>query len=155
MLTLEVMSGVIYQMLNYGVSTGVLFILVGVIYEWCHTCLISDYGGLAKVMLVYVAIFSIIVFLFIGLLGLNGFIGEFLILLGTFKSDRLLLAWLFVVLGAFGVILVVVYLLWMYKRVFFGEVMKKENKGFKDLLLREWLVLLSLVLMVVVMGVYL
>lgn len=142
-------SGSIMQMLNHGISTGALFFLVGVIYDRRHTRMISDYGGIAKVMPKYATVFIIISLSSIGLPGLNGFVGEFLILLGTFKSN-----WIYAMFGATGVIFAAVYLLWLIQRVFYGPLDKEENKELQDLTLREKIVLYPLVAMTIVMGVY-
>lgn len=142
-------SGSIMQMLNHGVSTGALFFLVGVIYDRRHTRMIKDYGGLAKVMPKYATVFIIVALSSIGLPGLNGFVGEFLILLGTFKSN-----WLYAAFAATGVIFAAVYLLWLIQRVFYGPLDKDENKDLQDLTLREKFVLFPLVIMIIVMGVY-
>src|SRR5262245_33430434 len=119
--TTQGMEGAIYQMLNHGVSTGALFLLVGVIYDRRHTRLIEEFGGLANPMPVYAAIFLIVTLSSIGLPGLNGFVGEFLTLLGTFGVNRTS-----AVAGAVGIILSAVYMLWMYQRVIWGEV-KNES----------------------------
>jgi NADH-quinone oxidoreductase subunit M len=142
-------SGGIYQMLNHGVSTGALFFLVGVIYDRRHTRRIADFGGLAKVMPLYTTVFLIVALSSLGLPGLNGFVGEFLILLGAWRANPV-----YAVFAATGVILAAVYLLWMISRVFYGEVDKKENEALTDLTLREKLTLYPLVVMIVVMGVY-
>ncbi|TKJ37963.1 NADH-quinone oxidoreductase subunit M [candidate division LCP-89 bacterium B3_LCP] len=142
-------SGSIMQMLNHGISTGALFFLVGVIYERRHTRMIADYGGIAKVMPKYATVFIIIALSSIGLPGLNGFIGEYLILLGTFKAN-----WVYAAFAATGVIFAAVYLLWMIQRVFYGKLDKDENKELQDLTLREKIVLYPLVAMTVIMGVY-
>src|ERR671931_804528 len=113
--TMQGMEGAIYQMLNHGISTGALFLLVGIIYERRHTRLIEEFGGLANRMPVYAAIFFIVTLSSIGLPGLNGFVGEFLVLLGTFGANRVRAT-----LAATGVILSAVYMLWMYQRVIWG-----------------------------------
>jgi len=148
-ITLEGASGSAYQMLNHGVSTGALFFLFGVIYERRHTRLISDYGGIAKVMPVYAACFVIITFSSVAVPGTNGFVGEFLVLLGTFKSGAGLA---FGVLGALGVILGAIYMLRMVQRVFFGQITLRENLGLTDLSWREGLIAAPFVLVVLVMG---
>ncbi|MCX6641133.1 MAG: NADH-quinone oxidoreductase subunit M [bacterium] len=142
-------SGSIYQMLNHGVSTGALFFLVGVVYDRRHTRMIADYGGLFRVMPKYTTVFIIIALSSIGLPGLNGFVGEFLILLGTFKSN-----WIYAAFAATGVIFAAVYMLWMIQRVFYGKLDKEENKTLTDLTLREKVVLYPLVVMAVVMGIF-
>ena len=142
-------SGSIYQMLNHGVSTGALFFLVGVIYDRRHTRMIADFGGLARVMPKYAVVFVIVALSSIGLPGLNGFVGEFLILFGTFKANPV-----YAVFAATGVIFAAVYLLWMIQRVFYGPLDKPENQELEDLTLREKLVLYPLVVMIVWMGVH-
>ncbi len=131
-LNTQAVEGAVYQMLNHGLSTGALFLLVGVIYERRHTRLIDSFGGLTKVMPVYAVIFMIVTLSSMGLPPLNGFVGEFLILLGAFKANAL-----WAVLAATGVVLGAIYMLWMYQRVFFGPVRHAENEGLKDLNLRE------------------
>ncbi|HEX4998957.1 MAG TPA: NADH-quinone oxidoreductase subunit M [Terriglobia bacterium] len=147
--TMQGMQGAVYQMLNHGVSTGALFLLVGVIYERRHTRLIEQFGGLANSMPVYAAVFLIVTFSSIGLPGLNGFVGEFLILLGTFvaSSPR-------AVIAATGVILSAVYMLWMVQRVMWGDITRDENRRLSDLSGREFLSLAPLVVLIVWMGVY-
>jgi NADH-quinone oxidoreductase subunit M len=141
--------GGIYQSLNHGISTGALFLLVGVIYERRHTRQISDFGGLAKSMPNYTAVFMIITMSSIGLPGLNGFIGEFLIMLGTFLTSKTA-----AVFAASGVILAAAYMLWMVKRVFFGPLENEENQGLQDLTSLEWGYLLPMVFLAFWMGIY-
>jgi NADH-quinone oxidoreductase subunit M len=148
-LNTEAVEGAIYQMLNHGISTGALFLLVGVIYERRHTRMIADFGGLTRVMPVYAVFFMIFTLSSVGLPPLNGFIGEFLILVGAFKSNTA-----YGVLAASGVVLGAIYMLWMYQRVFFGEVTHKENETLKDLNFREIVVFAPLIAMVFFMGVY-
>jgi len=143
------MEGAVYQMLNHGVSTGALFLLVGVVYERRHTRLISEYGGLWKQMPVFAACFLVITLSSIGLPGLNGFVGEFLILLGGFRFDKVLGA-----IAASGVVLGAAYMLWMYQRVMFGEVTNEKNAALKDMSPRELAVILPLVALAFAMGVY-
>ena len=143
------MEGAVYQMLNHGVSTGALFLLVGVVYERRHTRQISEYGGLWKQMPVYAACFLVIMLSSIGLPGLNGFVGEFLILLGGFRFDKVLGA-----IAASGVVLGAAYMLWMYQRVMFGEVTNEKNTALQDMSPRELVVILPLVALTFVMGVY-
>jgi NADH-quinone oxidoreductase subunit M len=146
------MQGALYQMLNHGISTGALFLCVGIIYDRRHTRMIEDFGGVATPMPQYSTMFMIISLSSLGLPLLNGFIGEFLILLGTFAST-VPNAKTFAVLGATGVILSAVYLLWMLQRVLFGEMTKKENQQLEDLDAREKAALLPLVAMAIIMGV--
>ena len=141
-------SGSIYQMLNHGISTGALFLLVGMIYERRHTREISEFGGITKVMPLFAVAFLIITLSSIALPGTNGFVGEFLILLGTWKASP----WIAVVAGT-GVIFGAVYMLWMFQRVMFGPLKNPENQKLKDLSLREVLVLAPLLAMAVAMGV--
>jgi NADH-quinone oxidoreductase subunit M len=148
-LNVEGMTGGILQMLNHGFSTGALFLIVGMIYERRHTRMIADFGGLSKVMPVFATFFMIVTLSSIGLPGLNGFVGEFLILLGAFRAEPL-----WAVFGALGVILAAVYMLWMFQRVMFGEVDKEENRGLKDLSIREAAILLVMVFFIIQFGVY-
>ena len=152
-LNVEAMQGSVIQMISHGLSTGALFLLVGMIYDRRHTRLIKDYGGLARTMPVFAAFFMIVALSSAGLPGLNGFVGEFLILLGSFNSTFLGTP-AFAIAGAVGVILAAVYLLWGYQRVFFGKVEHPENKALKDLTLREWLVLIPVVVFIVWIGIY-
>ncbi|MEW6734355.1 MAG: NADH-quinone oxidoreductase subunit M [Acidobacteriota bacterium] len=146
------MQGALYQMLNHGVSTGALFLIVGIIYERRHTRQISEFGGLATPMPVFATLFVIVSLSSIGLPLLNGFVGEFLILLGTFNSPYHPV-WPAAV-ATTGVILSAVYMLWMLQRVIFGEVKQEANRHLPDLNLREKLVLLPLVALIVFMGIY-
>ncbi len=146
------MQGALYQMLAHGVSTGALFLCVGIVYERRHTRMIAEYGGIATPMPQYSTMFLIIALSSLGLPLLNGFIGEFLILIGAFTS-QVPHARLFTVLGATGVILSAVYLLWMLQRVIFGEVTRKENAELEDVNAREKWALVPLVAMAIVMGV--
>jgi NADH-quinone oxidoreductase subunit M len=146
--TMAGMDGAVYQMLNHGVSTGALFILCGIIYERRHTYEISQYGGLATPMPVYATFFLIITLSSIGLPLLNGFIGEYLILSGSFQAK----AW-WGVLAASGVIWSACYLLWLYQRLFFGKVNNPVNAGLADLSRRERWCLWPLAVAALVMGV--
>jgi NADH-quinone oxidoreductase subunit M len=111
------MEGSILQMINHGLSTGALFLIVGMLYERSHTRLIADYGGLAKKMPIFAIFFLIITLSSIGLPGLNGFVGEFLVLVGVFKSNVT-----YAVLATTGVILSACYMLWMFQRVMFNKI---------------------------------
>lgn len=142
-------EGAVMQMLNHGISTGALFLLVGMIYERRHTRLIDEFGGIATVMPVFSVVFMIVTLSSIGLPLTNGFVGEFLILLGTFKAN----IW-YGVMAASGVILSACYMLWMYQRVFYGKVTKDENKKLLDLDLREKIILLPLVVLIFWIGIY-
>jgi NADH-quinone oxidoreductase subunit M len=146
---LQGIEGGILQMLNHGFSTGALFLLVGMIYERRHTRLIEDFGGLWKAMPVYSAFFMLVTLSSIGLPGLNGFVGEFLILLGTFQVNRP-----YAIVGATGIILAAAYMLWMYQRVFFGELTREENRRLKDLTRREVLVLASVAVFIFWIGLF-
>ncbi len=152
-LTEEGIQGGIIQMVNHGLSTGALFIIVGMLYDRRHTRLIADYGGIAKVMPVFATIFMIVTLSSIGLPGLNGFIGEFLILIGAFKST-FLNSFAFAIFAASGVILAAVYMLWMYKRVMFGTINNSANSSLVDLSKREITVLIPIIIFIVWIGVY-
>ena len=155
-MTEEGMQGAIIQMVNHGLSTGALFLLVGMIYERTHTRAISEYGGVAKLMPVFATFLMIISLSSIGLPGLNGFVGEFLILLGTFKSS-LLGSHAYAAVGALGVIFSAVYLLWMYQRVMLGPVREGalyNGHSLTDLTVREIATLIPIVLFVVWIGIY-
>jgi NADH-quinone oxidoreductase subunit M len=147
--TVQGISGGILQMLNHGFSTGALFLIVGMLYERRHTRMIEEFGGLSKVMPIYATFFMIVTLSSIGLPGLNGFVGEFLILLGTFQVNVT-----YAVFATTGVILSAVYMLWMFQRVMFGEVTKEENKRLKDLSLREVIVLIPIIIFIIQIGVY-
>jgi NADH-quinone oxidoreductase subunit M len=140
-------QGAVYQMLNHGVSTGGLFLIVGMLSDRRHTRLISEFGGLKKVMPHLVAAFLVITLSSIGLPGLNGFVGEFLILLGAFRWDVRLAAF-----AATGVVLSATYMLWMFQRVNYGPVTEK-NAGLADLQTREWVILAPIVALTILMGV--
>jgi len=144
------LQGGMLQMLNHGVSTGALFLIVGFIYERRHTRLITDFGGLAKQMPIFATIFMIVTFSSIGLPGTNGFVGEILVLVGAFESN---LRW-YTVVAASGVILSAVYMLWMYQRVMFGKLDNPKNQNLKDLNGREIAIMLPLVFLIFFMGLY-
>jgi len=144
----EGITGGILQMVNHGVSTGALFLLVGWIYERRHTRQIAELGGLQKAAPVMAAFFTVVMLSSIGLPGLNGFVGEFLILLGAFVAHR----W-WAVVAAAGVILAALYLLWAYQRVFHGPA-TEENASMKDLNVREISILVPFILAIVFMGIY-
>jgi NADH-quinone oxidoreductase subunit M len=148
-LNVEGMQGSVIQMINHGISTGALFLLVGMIYERRHTRMIADFGGLAKVMPVFSAIFMIVTLSSIGLPLTNGFVGEFLILLGAFDANVT-----YGVVAAIGVILAACYMLWMYQRVVFGKVDKEENRNLTDVTFREKLILIPLVVLIFLIGIY-
>jgi NADH-quinone oxidoreductase subunit M len=148
-LNMQGLQGGIYQMLNHGLSTGALFLLVGMIYERRHTRMIEDFGGLWKQVPVFSAIFMVVTFSSIGLPGLNGFVGEFLILLGAFR-----VAPVWTAVAATGVILGAIYMLWMYRRVIFGPLTRPENERLEDLNGREIAILAPILALIIVMGVY-
>lgn len=148
------MQGALYQMLNHGVSTGALFLFVGFIYERRHTRLISEFGGLATPMPWFSTLFVIASLSSIGLPFLNGFVGEFLILIGTWTSTAVDRPWVVTMLAATGVIWAAVYMLWMLQRVLFGEITNPENARLKDLNSRELGLLLPLLFLMLFMGVY-
>jgi NADH-quinone oxidoreductase subunit M len=142
-------TGSLYQMLNHGISTGALFLLVGMIYERRHTREISAFGGITKVMPIFAVVFMIVTLSSVALPGTNGFIGEFLILLGSWKANPGLAA-----ISALGVIFGAVYMLWMFQRVMFGPVKHEENKKLKDLSVREFVVMAPLLVAIFFMGIY-
>ncbi len=148
------MQGALYQMLNHGVSTGALFLFVGMIYERRHTRQISDFGGLATSMPWFSALFVFASLSSIGLPFLNGFVGEFLILLGTWTSNAISWSWIATMLAGTGVIWAAVYMLWMLQRVVFGRATNPENARLKDLSAREALLLVPLLVLMLLMGVY-
>jgi NADH-quinone oxidoreductase subunit M len=141
--------GGLIQMINHGLSTGALFLMVGMIYERRHTRLIADFGGLWKIVPAFSVLFLVVVLSSLGLPGLNGFVGEFLVLVGAFQVN----GWLAAV-ATTGIIFAAVYLLWMYQRVVFGEVTHEENRRLTDLSPREWAVLVPVLLFIVWIGVY-
>jgi NADH-quinone oxidoreductase subunit M len=146
---LQGIEGSIYQMFNHGVSTGALFILVGMLYDRRHTRLIREFGGLATPLPVYSTFFMIVALSSLGLPLLNGFVGEFLIIVGAYHQRPLYAA-----MAAVGVVLAAVYLLWMYQRVFLGEVTNEKNRNLPDCDAREKLILVVIVLVILAMGVY-
>ncbi|HEY6211273.1 MAG TPA: NADH-quinone oxidoreductase subunit M [Vicinamibacterales bacterium] len=144
-------QGAVYQMLNHGVSTGGLFLVVGMLSDRRHTRLIAQFGGLKRIIPHLVAAFFIVTLSSIGLPGLNGFVGEFLILLGSFRSDAL--GPKMTAFAATGVILSATYMLWMFQRVNYGPVTNDENRNLPDLTRREWTVIVPIVAIAIVMGV--
>ncbi len=140
--------GSVYQMLNHGISTGGLFLLVGMIYERRHTREISEFGGITRVMPLFAIAFMIITLSSVALPGTNGFVGEFLILLGTWKANH----WAAAVAGT-GVIFGAVYMLWAFQRVMFGPIKNPENEKLSDLSFREIVILAPLLVLIVWMGV--
>jgi NADH-quinone oxidoreductase subunit M len=148
-LTIQGVEGAILQMINHGLSTGALFLVVGMIYERRHSRMIEDFGGLARIIPVFTAFFMIVTLSSIGLPGLNGFVGEFLILVGTFRVNVL-----YAVLATSGVILAAVYMLWMFQRVMFGTVTHDANRRLPDLTAREIAVLVPVIVFIVWIGIY-
>ncbi len=148
-LNIQGMQGGLLQMINHGLSTGALFLIVGMIYERRHTRLIEQFGGITKVMPLFAACFMIVTLSSVGLPGTNGFVGEFLILLGAFGHSKL-----YGVLAATGVILAACYMLWMFQRVMFGKVVHAENEKLKDLNPREFLTLVPLIVLIFWIGIY-
>jgi NADH-quinone oxidoreductase subunit M len=148
------MQGALYQMLSHGVSTGALFLFVGFIYERRHTRMISEFGGLAKPMPWFSTLFVIASLSSIGLPFLNGFVGEFLILIGMWTSRAITHSWIATMLAATGVIWAAVYMLWMLQRVVFGPITNPENATLRDLNKREIGLLLPLLVLMLFMGVY-
>jgi len=142
-------KGAVLQMINHGLSTGALFLIVGVLYERRHTRLISEFGGLASRLPVYAAVFLIMALSSIGLPGLNGFVGEFMILMGTFP-----VSWLWTAIAATGIILGAGYMLWLYQRVMFGPLSHPANESLKDLTLREFATFLPLLILVFWIGIF-
>ncbi len=142
------LNGAVLQMINHGISTSALFLIVGVVYERHHTRLINDYRGLSHVMPGFAAVFMIMTMSSIGLPMLNGFIGEFLILRGVFEENRLWAAF-----AATGIVLGAGYMLWLYQRTMYGEV-KEDNRHLPDLYPREWAYFLPLVILAFWIGIY-
>ena len=147
-MTLQGLQGATFQMLAHGVSTGALFCIVGMLSDRRHTRLISEYGGIKRIVPRLTAASLIITLASIGLPGLNGFVGEFLVMLGAFRWEPR-----FVVIAGLGVILSAVYMLWMFQRVFYGEVTNEHNRTLPDLSVREWAILGPLAAMAIYMGV--
>jgi NADH-quinone oxidoreductase subunit M len=155
-LSVQSISGGLIQMVNHGLSTGALFLMVGMIYQRTHTRQIADYGGLASQMPRYAVVFLIVVLSSVGLPGLNGFVGEFLIIVGSFGTQPVA-----AILAVVGVILSAIYLLWLVHRIFFGSpgvVLNtsedSEDSKLADLTRREWAVMLPVLAMIVMLGVY-
>jgi NADH-quinone oxidoreductase subunit M len=147
-MNIQSVQGALYQGLNHGVSTGALFLIVGMLSDRRHTRLIAEFGGLKSVMPRFVAVFLIVTLSSIGFPTLNGFVGEFLTILGAFRWQREL-----AVFAASGVILSAVYMLWMFQRVNYGEVTNPKNEKLPDLSVREWAAIGPAVVMAIVMGV--
>jgi NADH-quinone oxidoreductase subunit M len=145
-------KGSIIQQVNHGISTGALFLIVGIVYERRHTRQISEYGGLSKVMPVYAAIFCVMMLSSIGLPALNGFIGEFLILQGIFTVPVWGMTW--AAFAATGIVLGAAYMLWLYQRTMFGKIENPKNENLTDLNLREVMTFVPLIILAVWIGVY-
>jgi len=148
-LTAQGLMGGVIQMVNHGLSTGALFLLVGMIYERRHTRLIADFGGLWGVVPAFSAVLLLVTLSSLGLPGLNGFVGEFLVLVGAFQVSGVLAA-----VATSGIVFAAVYLLWMYQRVAFGPVTREENRRLADLSPREWAVIAPVVALIVWIGVF-
>src|SRR5437870_18966 len=148
-LTSQGVIGGVLQMISHGLSTGALFLLVGMIYERRHTRLIADFGGLWSVVPAFSALFMVVVLSSLGLPGLNGFVGEFLVLVGAFQTSRWLAA-----VATSGIVFAAGYLLWRYQRVIFGAVTHEANRGLRDLSPREWALLAPIVVLIVWIGFY-
>ena len=142
-------QGSLLQMINHGLSTGGLFLIVGLIYDRRHTRQIAELGGLSKQMPIYATLFAIIMFSSMGLPGLNGFIGEFLILIGAFQ-----VGWWWGAFAVTGIVLGAAYMLWLYQRTMFGEITKEENKTLKDLDAREIATLIPIIALCFWIGLY-
>jgi len=143
------LEGGMIQMINHGFSTGALFLMVGMLYERRHTRLIAEFGGIAKVMPVFFIFFLITTLSSIGLPGLNGFVGEFLVLVGSWWNSRI-----YTIFAASGVILAAIYMLWMLQRVMYGEIKNPKNKELPDLSLREVALMLPMLLFMFWIGIY-
>jgi NADH-quinone oxidoreductase subunit M len=145
----EGITGGILQMINHGLSTGALFLIVGIIYERRHTRMISEYGGLFKVMPMYTTYFAIVMLSSMGAPLLNGFVGEMFVIMGTFKIS---MVYGFVCIA--GVLACAGYLLWMFQRVMLGEVTNEKNRILKDLNRREYIYMTPLIVMIFFIGLY-
>src|SRR5271155_4537315 len=143
------LQGSIIQQINHGISTGALFLIVGVLYERRHTRLVSEFGGLSTPMPNFAAVYMIVTLSSLGMPLLNGFVGEFTILKGVFEVSWQWAAW-----GVFGVILGAAYLLWLYQRVMFGSVTNPANEHLPDLNAREYATLIPLVVLAFWIGIY-
>jgi NADH-quinone oxidoreductase subunit M len=148
-LTQAGLVGGVIQMINHGLSTGALFLMVGMIYERRHTRLIADFGGLWSIIPAFSALFLLVCLSSLGLPGLNGFVGEFLVLVGAFQVNGWLAA-----AATTGIIFAAVYLLWMYERVALGAIRDEANRHLRDLTPREWALLVPVIILIVWIGVY-
>lgn len=143
------LSGALLQNINHGISTSALFLMVGMIYDRRHTRLIKEFGGLSKIIPVFAIYFMIVTLSSIGLPGMNGFIGEFLVLIGIFQTDVV-----FAMIGTSGVIFAACYMLWMFQRVMFLEVTNPENEKLEDMNLREKILMVPMVILIFWIGLY-
>ncbi|MGE5360716.1 MAG: complex I subunit 4 family protein [Bacteroidales bacterium] len=143
------LKGSILQQINHGISTGMLFLIVGIVYERRHTRLISEYGGLSKVMPLYAGIFAVAMFSSIGLPALNGFVGELLILQAAFVANK---TW--AIVAGSGIVLGAAYMLWLFQRTMLGKIENPKNEGLKDLSFREVVVFAPLLVLAVWIGIY-
>ncbi len=150
--TADGLNGAVIQMINHGLSTGLLFLSVGFLYDQRHTRVMADYGGIARVVPKFAVVFALAMFASIGLPGLNGFVGEFFTLIGAFNSE-VYTTKAIAIASASGVIVAAIYMLIMYKKVMFGEVKNTENKEIHDLKKRDWIIVLPLLLFIVWIGV--
>src|SRR4026209_1587201 len=148
-LTLQSVQGALMVMINHGISTGALFLLVGMIYERKHSRLIESYGGIARVVPMFAAALTFVSLSSIGLPGTNGFVGEFLVLVGSFKTYPGL-----TILATTGVIFAAAYLLWAIQRILFNPLDKPENAHIPDLNRRELAILAPLIAAIIWLGVY-
>jgi NADH-quinone oxidoreductase subunit M len=148
-MTVQSVQGALMVMINHGISTGALFFLIGMIYERRHTRLIESYGGIARVVPMFGALLAIATFSSIGVPGTNGFIGEFLVLIGSFRTEPI-----WAVIATTAVIISAAYLLWAIQRIIFNPLDKPENEGMKDLNRRELAIMIPLVACIVWLGVY-
>jgi NADH-quinone oxidoreductase subunit M len=142
-------KGAVLQMINHGISTGALFLIVGIVYERRHTRLIADFGGLSSRMPLYAAVFLVMTLSSIGLPGLNGFIGEFMILMGAWNVN-----WVWAAVAATGIILGAGYMLWLYQRVMFGRLENPANEALRDLSGREMATFIPLIILAFWIGVF-
>jgi NADH-quinone oxidoreductase subunit M len=147
--TTQSVAGAILIMINHGISTGALFLLVGMMYERRHSRMIADYGGLARVMPAFSAILTVVALSSIGLPGTNGFVGEFLVLLGAFRTQPWAAA-----IATTGVIFAAAYLLWALQRIIYQALDKPENEALTDLTSREYAILVPILAMILWIGVY-
>ncbi len=143
------LKGSILQQINHGISTGALFLIVGIVYERRHTRMISEYGGLSKVMPLYAAVFGVMMLSSIGLPSLNGFVGELLILQGAFVANR---TW--AIVAGSGIVLGAAYMLWLFQRTMLGKVENPKNETLRDLNVREFATFVPLIIMAVWIGIY-